>query len=475
MKIYLFPLFALGFVLQPLALSRAALDHSIVPAESRWVISIDLDTVRESALGTELLTMVDLPLIGPGDLVSLRPDPQKILATVSTATAYGTNYSKDPKQIDGVLVLQGTADLRKLAEAYIAQATITAPDAVREIKDLPFEAYALQNNVIVGFPKEPIVLISQSKAQLEKALEVFRHHKGSLARTDGPLTALLPRSDNASLVATCIVPAGNELASGEGPQARVLQMANAGSLVFGTDAQTTSAQISLAANSEELAEKLQKIIQGVAAMASLAETNDKDLATFLQSVSVKRTGKQVSLLLTYPTAGIVRMVKSMGTAAPSPANLGDNAHGHRPPAGEVIAEWIADQDIGQPAPTAEGLVTHTIENVPLTNGSLITLTGRRNQGAHARLDYVEIIPAAGGQPLRFEAENMKLSGYRSEALPFASRGKLIIANRELGTAQFEFPGVDGAYTLKVRYVDESDGQSTFTVSIQTPDQPVESE
>ena len=475
MKIYLFPFFALGFVLQPLTVSRAELDQSIVPAESRWVVSLDLDAARESPLGKELLAMLDLPSIGGAGVVSLRLDPQKILATIGTATAYGSNFSKDPKQIDGVLILQGTADLRKLAEGYIAQATITTPDAALEIKDLPFEAYALQNNVIVAFPKEPIVLISQSKAQLIKALEVFRTHKGSLARTGGPLTALLPQPGKPSLVAVCLVPDGSELASGEGPQARVLQMANAGSLVLGTDVQTTTAQISLAANSEELAEKLQKIIQGVAAMASLAETDDKDLATFLQSVSIKRTGKQVSLALSYPTEGIVRMVKSMNTSAPAPADFGDFVNGHRPPAGDVIAEWIADQDIGQPAPTQEGLVTRTIENVPLKNGTLITLTGRRNQGAHARIDYVDIVPSAGGQPLRFEAENMKLSGYRSEALPFASRGKLIIANRETGTAQFEFPGVDGAYTLMVRYVDESDGKSTFTISTLAPDQPIESE
>lgn len=475
MKTTLRQLSALGLAILPLAVARADLDTTIVPADSRWVVSLDLDSVRASQLGQEVLALIELPEFGRSDVASLRPDPQKILATVSSATAYGINFSKDPKQMDGVLILRGTADLRKLAEAYIAQATVTAPDAIQTLKDLPFEAYQLQNNVTVGFPKEPIVMVSQSKEQLVKALEIFRHHKGSLARSESPLTALLPKPGNASLVAACIVPAGNELAAGEGPQARVLQMANAGSLAVATDEQNTTAQISLAANSPELAEKLQKIIQGVAAMASLAETDDKQLGEFLRSVNVAREGNRVSLQLAYPTDGIVRMVKTF--TMPPPPPVAWNNHFGRPAevAGDVVDEWTADQNIGQPAPTKEGLVTRTVESVELKNGTSVILTGRRNQGEHARIDCVEVVPTAGGQPLVFEAENMALDGYRTENAPFASRGRLIILSHNTGTAQFVFPGADGTYMLKVRYLDESDGQSLFTVSTKTPEVPATEE
>ncbi len=462
---------ALGLALLPLAAARAELDPSIVPAESRWVVSLDLDRVRASLLGQELLDLIELPEFGRSDVASLRPDPQKILATISSVTAYGSTFSKDPKQMDGVLILQGTADLRKLAEAYIAQATVSTPEAIQTLKDLPFEAYQLPNNVTFAFPKEPIVLLSQSPAQLVKALDVFRHHKGSLARMPSPLTALLPKPGNTSLVAACIAPGADELADGDGPQARVLQMANAGSLAVGTDAQTTTAQIALVANSPELAEKLQKIVQGVAAMASLTETDDKQLAEFLRSVNVTRDGNRVSLHLAYPTEGIVRMVKGFTAPPPPKADGNNHASPHIDASGEIVASWTADQDVGQPAPNAEGLVTRTIADIALRNGTIITLTGHRNQGENARIDCVEIISAQGGQPLLFEAENMKLSGYRAEPVPFASRGKLIITTKEAGTARFEFPGADGTYTLKVRYLDESDGQSTFTVATKAPDEP----
>ena len=70
---------------------------------------------------------------------------------------------------------------------------------------------------------------------------------------------------------------------------------------------------------------------------------------------------------------------------------------------------------------------------------------------------------------------MKLSHYRVETVPFASKGKVIMVTGDTGTARFEFPGADGTYTIKVHYVDESDGKSTFSVSTQEPDQAAESE
>jgi hypothetical protein len=61
-----------------------------------------------------------------------------------------------------------------------------------------------------------------------------------------------------------------------------------------------------------------------------------------------------------------------------------------------------------------------------------------------------------------------------EKSPFASGGKdIMLTNHPVGNARFEFPGVDGTYTLKIRYVDENDGKATFTVSILDPE-PAES-
>jgi hypothetical protein len=444
----------------------AALNPAIVPTDARWVVGLDLNAVRETELGQELTDFIKAKTPG-SDSGVLKLDPQKVLAAIGSVTAYGTSFAHSPKEMDGVLILQGNADLRKLAEGYIAQATVTTPDQVLQITDLLCEAYSIHGEIIVGFPKEPIILVSRSKAQLTKALELFRTHQGSLAGAPSPLSALLP-GGNSVFVAASVVPAAEVFGAQDGPHARVLQMASAGSLVLTLDASNTTALLQLSASSDEMADKLQKIVQGIAAMVSLAETTDKQLTDFIQSVNTTRDGRIVSTKLAYPTEGIVRIVRNLRQELETiPSPNGDAHHGDD--RSQIIAQWTADAAIGQPTPTAESLVTHTIENVALKNGTIITLTGHRNDGENARLDCVEIIPTAGGTPLVFEAENMKLNHYRVEPVPFASRGRLILAVDETAKARFEFPGADGSYTIKVRYVDESDGKATFSVATREPE------
>jgi hypothetical protein len=294
-----------------------------------------------------------------------------------------------------------------------------------------------------------------------------------MAKASSQLGALVPKSDNFYLVAACVVPNGEGMLPTGGPQARILQMAEMASIAIGEGGGKTSAQVQLVASSDEMGEKLVKILNGVGAMLSLTETSDKQLAEFLQSVKVTQNAKTVTLTLAYPTEGIVRMVHSveaMHNPAPRPSR-NDNRRQQPENNGKVLAEWVADQQIGQPTPTAEALVTRTIENVALKNGAIITLAGRREDGENARLDCVDIAPAGGGAPLHFEAENMKLARYSLEKLPFASGGRDIMLSADTGTARFEFPGVDGTYTIEVHYVDESDGKSTFTVSAKDPAPP----
>ena len=52
--------------------------------------------------------------------------------------------------------------------------------------------------------------------------------------------------------------------------------------VFGLGGENTFAHTEMIASSDQMAEKLLKILQGMTAMMSLAETNDKQLADFLK-------------------------------------------------------------------------------------------------------------------------------------------------------------------------------------------------
>lgn len=447
--------------------TRAALNPATVPADARWVIYADLNSLRASAIGKELLAIVEKAQIQAAD-AKIGLDVQKLAATIGTITAYGTNFAQDPNLLDGTLIAQGTPDLRKIAEALILQATLTKPEQFTEVKDLPFPAYAItspakgkdgiKGELIVAFPPEPIVLVSKSRAQLLRARDVFRGAAPSVGKAgDAPLERLLKNSAGAILFGASVVPTDQAITQ-TGPQARILQMATAGSVGLGENGDQTFAHIELVAASDAMADKLMKILQGMAAMMSLAETNDRQLADFLNSAVVARNDDTVTLNLTYASARLAQMAKNLQQTAQSAGASGQPQPPSRPQSpltvGTTLAEWTAEPVArSDDAPVASPLAERTIENVTLVNGTLLSLGCQGRGGRSVRFDRVEIAPAAGGAPLVFRADFMRVAAGRSNLL------------------QFQFPGSDGTYNLKVFYVNDSDSKVRFAVSSKDVSKP----
>ena len=189
---------------------------------------------------------------------------------------------------------------------------------------------------------------------------------------------------------------------------------------------------------------------------------------------VERQDLTVTVHLAYATDRLVQMIQNAESSA-KPAGAPGLPGATPANAGKVVAEWKPDQAPANAAPGAARLATRTIENVHLVNGATISLIGRRDQNGSAIFDNVEIAPMPGtGSPLRFEAEGMKLSGYRVQDAPYASRGKFIALQKSYGSAQFEFPGEDGDYVIRVRYLEETPGKTTLSVSVRNPEPAPES-
>lgn len=464
-----FQRFSLTVLLVSLALVRpasAAFNPHVVAAEAQWVVYADLNGLRGSTLGREIMATVQRQMpTPPPSVTGIEFDFQMLLATIGNVTAYGTNFSVNNTMIDGALVVEGTGELRRIAEGWLAQATLTNGKGVTEAKGLPFPGYMLGNELYVGFPTEPVILLSKSAAQLVKARDVFRGSAPSLAQTPGaPLAQLLAKSGNAYGVAAGILPA--EAIGGTGPQARILQLVSSGILTLGEENQRTLAHGELNAKSASDAEKLLKIVQGLTAMASLTETNDRQLAEFLQSAVIERQDRIVTLDVSYSSERLAQMIQ-FATQRKQPTT--SNAANF----GTVLGEWKLDQAAPNTPPSAALLSDKVFASVHLTTGTTLTLTGQRGargeKGGTAAIDCVEIFPMSGGAGLRFEAENMRLRGYMIRKAPFASGGFLIGHLGYFASAQFEFPGSEGDYMVKVRYLEETTGNTTLAVSVREPD------
>jgi hypothetical protein len=445
----LLALLALPLLVLAAADAAAAYNPAVVAADARWIVHTDFDRLRATELGKELVAAIEKSQAeATGGAIGL--DIPRVLKTVGALTAYGTNLEKDPAAIDGVLVAQGTAELRKIAESVLLQGTLAEPKVFAEAAGYPFPVYAISDakaapgakpQVLVAFPPEPVVLVSKSKERLLQAHAVIRGAAPSLAKAaDSALGRLAAKTGNAYLFAATVVPT-DAFFGPNAPQTRMLQLAGSGSLALGERGSDTFARAELVASSAANAEKLMKILQGMTAMLSLAETTDKQLAEFLNSTAVSRTGDTVVLDLAYSSARLATMVKSLQATAESKPAV-------RPAAplvaGRALAEWNS-ADV--PAEAAvDGLHWRTIENVALYNGATITL-GRSSLGSrNARFDRLEVIPAAGqGSPLVFRQNALRT-----------------VRNT---MSQVQFPGVDGTYTLRVAYADDPERKTQFAVSV----------
>ena len=133
--------------------------------------------------------------------------------------------------------------------------------------------------------------------------------------------------------------------------------------------------------------------------------------------------------------------------------------------GEVFATWVADAKLDSDGISGGNFALYTSDPVDLTVGDRITITSERDQGEHARVDFIELLPVGGGDGVRYEAEFMRLSNYSIERSEFASENELIKVGDGLGTAQLRFNGTPGSYRVRVSYVDETDGNVTFNLSL----------
>jgi hypothetical protein len=456
------------FLLRPAALAavclaglaaapaRAAYDGNIVAADARWVLHADFAALRSSEIGRQLIAeLTQAQAQATRGLVGI--NIPKLLGTLGHVTAYGINFTPDPATLDGTLIAQGTPELRKIAESILIQGTLAEPKVFGEIGDLPFPAYSIsdpkapaekQTQLVIAFPPEPILLVSKSRAQLVKARDVFRGAAPSLARNAAsPINRFAANARDAYVFAASVVPP-EALADEKGPQARILQLTKLGSIAFGERGADHFAHAELAASSDRNAEKLVKILEGLTAMLSLAESNDKQLGDFLNSVAVTRQEDLVALKLTYPTARLIGMIDNLrAQAQPNPGPRATPAAAAGITLGKVVAEWSAAES----GAVQDGLVWRTIENVTLDGGTLISLGRNLNGGRDARFERLEIVPAGGGTPLAFRREFMR-----------PVRGTLL---------QLGFPGAAGTYTLRVGYVDDPEKKAKFAVSIFEPKSP----
>lgn len=297
--------------------AQATPNPSHVSADAAWAFHADFKAMRETALGQEFIKFLRTQQFAATEnFLALNTD--KFLEAIGSITAY------DEKDGSGGVLIHGNDDLRKIAEGLLVQETLQKREGFvcTEVKDAPFPTYSvrakqqskdlkLDAELLLAFPPEPVILIAESQPQIQLLRDVLLERKNSLAKTpDAVLAESMRNAGNAYLyVGTTTLP--NEKTDGNSPQSRILRLSKSASLAVGENGPQTFARAHLVAGSEETAVKLLKVVEGLAAMLSLAESKDADISAFLNSVKVQKTNQTITTEISYPSARILSMFQTL--------------------------------------------------------------------------------------------------------------------------------------------------------------------
>ncbi|HEY3757767.1 MAG TPA: hypothetical protein VGL42_16555 [Opitutaceae bacterium] len=468
------PLALLSIVASPAV--RADFNPSLVSGDARWVVYIDLNSLRTNPLGKEAIAAIQAQAAGAAPLPgggSLTIDVPKVMATIGSITAYGANFEKDPGRVDGTLVVQGTPDLRKIVEAVLLEMEVGPGAMVTDVKGLGYSAYAftrkdqadpgLDHPVIIAFPPDGTVIVSQTEFKVRKAYDLIRGRGESLAQAHGSdLTAMTRDAAQAMLFAASDIPPDLVAAAerkNSGPHTRILEMTHSASVAIGDADGKTFVHAELFAADDDSADKLTKILQGMTAMLSLTQSNNQKMTDFINSAQAVRDGDRVSFQLAYDSNELAAMAKGFldtranephdgpRIVAPGPTARWERILGHQ------VAEW----KVLPPASTSSGIAGPLWQDIPgvkLANGARVTMVVFGDQEHAAdHFETLQVKPDGPGAPLTFN-RRMLTEGHHPLLSGFGPGAHLL---------HLDFPGEDGTYTIRVRYTQPAQGNVSFQV------------
>jgi hypothetical protein len=286
------------------------LQKSEVDADAKWLLHLDLDQFRSTKVGGYLISQIvekqiSKPLNDLKQQFKFEVDPNKILEKIGSITAYGTAY-QSPKE-NAVLMIKTDPDLQAALVGVLAGMALAGTNSQMEMKQTQMgnvTLYSMKDKIHCAVLPGKLVALSLSRRAIEKAAEVLDKKAASLAssRTFSDF-AEVKRSFFFLGVAEGFS-ANTELP----PQAKLLQLADGGRIVLGENADQLFLDLALKAKTAEVVTQMQQVIQGLIAMASLGQSENKDLTQLVQSTKVSATDRVVSVSVEYPVDKAIQRI-----------------------------------------------------------------------------------------------------------------------------------------------------------------------
>jgi len=294
------------------------LDRHQVPADAKWIIHVDGDAGRDAKVGQVMLEV-------------LRAIPQSqaaldkaqacfgmdVTSEVSSVTAYGKDFVPD----GGVLIVRGKLNRSKML-ALLQGAPAFKTVNINQHEVMNWTEADPQNPNKPGrvsaatFVDEHTILVAHDLALMRAALDVVDGNAKSLQGADSPLAELPPEGTVLEAGATGL--AGVPEMPGQSP---VVRQCDSGMVFMGEHAGQAFLHGRVTTSSQEVADKLHALLNGLSAAAQFNALKDPDQSKLLRPLKISTEGQTVHIDWQFSSEEVASII-----AAQVKAQLGIELH-----------------------------------------------------------------------------------------------------------------------------------------------------
>ena len=277
---------------------------SLIDTDARWVLRLDLDTFRNTTIGKHLEAMSHDHGV-PGVPSGMRIKLNEAARLVDDVTAYGDGSDSGPGK-EGVLVLRGEARMSQILEAILINEEQTQENfAVETVQTQPYALYLVKHDTYVAFHSPSLVVASKSRVRLDRAREVLDGRRPGMHPEAIP-GGIRPSSEGFFFFGGAEGFGRNDAIPAK---AAVLRMAEQGRVTIGETGENFRLVIELLTKDDSVAQRLQKVIQGMIALLSLTAVDAVDFEQLTSETVVETAGRLVTIRFGFPVGQLVDMLE----------------------------------------------------------------------------------------------------------------------------------------------------------------------
>jgi hypothetical protein len=295
---------AIGALATTLTASAGGLQSAHVMGDPGWVIHVDCDALKQTALGKFILDEMD------------KPEAQKKLTAFQTVfdvdprkQLHGlTLYSSSKSQEDGVLLVYADIDVKRLT---------TLAEGAKEHESTTHGKHTIHSWIDENKAKKDggkprtysaihngkVLVFSQKEAPIANALDVLDGAKPNLSQNKS--YARLGSSGQSFLVGAA---SKVDLPQNDPNAAAVLKQTKMFWLSAGEAKGNVDINLSIETENEEVAKNIESIGKGLVGLLAL-QKDKPDSAKIAQGLSINQSSAEVTAKLSLPSDQIVGMIQ----------------------------------------------------------------------------------------------------------------------------------------------------------------------